>query len=73
MKKTGNNILAALIPLFTVSFVSHIAPYIYIPSLPDIADDLRLDEAQAGSMMSAYYLALSLTLLLVGVVGDQVE
>ena len=71
MKKTGNNILIALIPLFTVSFVSHIAPYIYIPSLPDIADDLRLDEAQAGSMKSAYYLALSLTLLLVGIVGDR--
>lgn len=71
MKKTGNNILIALIPLFMVSFVSHIAPYIYISSLPDIADDLRLDEAQAGSMMSAYYLALSLTLLLVGIVGDR--
>lgn len=71
MKRTRNNILIALIPLFTVSFVSHIAPYIYIPSLPDIADDLRLDEAQAGSMMSAYYLALSITLLLAGAIGDR--
>lgn len=71
MKKTGNNILIALIPLFTVSFVSHIAPYIYIPSLPDITDYFHLEKAQAGSMMSAYYLALSLTLLLVGAVGDR--
>ncbi len=71
MKKTGADIFAALIPLFTVSFVSHIAPYVYIPSLPDIAHYLNLDKARAGSMMSAYYLALSLTLLLVGAVGDR--
>lgn len=71
MKKTGADIFAVLIPLFTVSFVSHIAPYVYIPSLPDIANYLNLDKARAGSMMSAYYLALSLTLLLVGAVGDR--
>lgn len=44
MKKTGNNILIALIPLFAVSFVSHIAPYIYIPSLPDITDYFHLEK-----------------------------
>ena len=71
MKKTGADIFAALIPLFTVSFVSHIAPYVYIPSLPDIAHYLNIDKARAGSMMSAYYLALSFTLLLVGAVGDR--
>ena len=72
MKKIGNSVLVALIPLFTVSFVSHLAPYLYIPSLPDIAAYFDIvDKSETGSMMSAYYLALSLTLLLSGVVGDR--
>ena len=70
MKKIGNGILNSLIPLFTVSFVSHIAPYIYIPSLPDIAKSLGISISEAGGMMSAYYLALSVTLLFAGAVGD---
>ena len=70
MKKSGNSILIALIPLLTISFVSNVSPYIYIPSLPDIAEAFSLNEAQTGSAMSTYFLALSLTLLLVGMVGD---
>ncbi|GHT62703.1 Bcr/CflA family drug resistance efflux transporter [Bacteroidia bacterium] len=70
MKKSANSILIALIPLLTISFVSKIAPYIYIPSLPDIAEYFGLSRSEAGSTMSVYYLALSLTLLIAGVVGD---
>lgn len=70
MRNFGSGVIAALIPLFTISFVSHIAPYIYIPSLPDIADSFGLDTTEAGGMMSAYYLAMSVTLLIVGSVGD---
>lgn len=71
MKNIKNGIIAALLPLFAVSFVSHIAPYIYIPSLPDMADSFGVDTSEAGGMMSTYYLALSITLLLTGVVGDR--
>lgn len=70
MKKSGSSILIALIPLLTISFVSNVAPYIYIPSLPDIADTFSLTESQTGSTLSIYYLILSLTLLAAGVVGD---
>ena len=62
-----------LIPLFSISFISHIAPYIYIPSLPDIASAFDIDTSEAGSMMSAYYLALSVTLLLIGAIGDRYD
>ena len=71
MRNVGNNILIALIPLFTVSFVAHLAPYIYIPSLPDMAVDFGVDNSDAAGTMSVYYLALSVTLLLVGTVGDR--
>ncbi len=70
MKKQGSNLFIALIPLLTISFVSNIAPYIYIPSLPDIAGYFSLNQSQAGNTMSVYYLTLSLTLLVAGVVGD---
>lgn len=62
-----------LIPLFSISFISHIAPYIYIPSLPDIASAFDIDISEAGGMMSAYYLALSVTLLLIGAIGDRCD
>lgn len=68
--KPSNNIFIALIPLLTISFVSKVAPYIYIPSLPDIAEYFNLNQSQTGSTLSVYYLALSLTLLAVGMVGD---
>ena len=68
--KTRSGIFIALLPLLTVSFVSNIAPYIYIPSLPDIASDFNLTESQAGNLLSVYALTLSLTMLIVGVVGD---
>ena len=70
MKKSRSSIIIALIPLLTISFVSKIAPYIYIPSLPDIAEYFSLSQSQAGSSLSVYYLSLSLTLLVAGVVGD---
>ncbi len=68
--KTRNSIFLALLPLLTVSFVSNVAPYIYIPSLPDIASDFNLTESQAGNLLSVYSLILSLTMLIVGMVGD---
>jgi len=70
IKESGSSILIALIPLLTISFVSNIAPYIYIPSLPDIADAFSISEVQVGSTLSIYYLVLSLTLLAAGMVGD---
>ncbi|MDO5395011.1 MAG: MFS transporter [Bacteroidales bacterium] len=73
MKKHGSGVIVALMPLFAVSFVSHIAPYIYIPSLPDIAASFEIDTSRTGGLMSAYYLTLSLTLLVAGVVGDRLD
>lgn len=70
MKQTGKNPLLALIPLLTISFVSNIAPYIYIPSLPDITKSFRLNQSQAANTMMVYSFVLSITLLLVGIVGD---
>jgi DHA1 family bicyclomycin/chloramphenicol resistance-like MFS transporter len=70
MKPSGRHIWITLLPLVTISFVSHVAPYIYIPSLPDIAGTFAVTESQVGNTMSIYYLALSLTLLAAGAVGD---
>ena len=70
MKKPDRNLFIALIPLLTISLVSNVAPYIYIPSLPDIADTFSVSESQAGNTLSIYYLVLSLTLLAAGIVGD---
>lgn len=67
MKEYRSGVVAALFPVFAVSFVSHIAPYIYIPSLPAIAATFNIGLSETGGLMSVYYLALSVTLLLVGV------
>lgn len=65
------SIYVALLPLLLTSFVSESAPYMLIPSLPDITSSLELTKSQAGGLLAIYYLMLSVTFLLAGVVGDK--
>lgn len=71
MKKYYGNIVAGLIPLFTLGFVAHMIPYIYIPALPDIAVCAEFSLSDATSLMGAYSMMLSVTLLFVGAIGDR--
>lgn len=70
MTKLKNNLFFALLPLLIISFVSNVVPYIYIPSLPEIANYFKISEAQTTSTISIYYFVFSITLLIVGIVGD---
>ncbi len=70
MRKTGKSIFVVLLPLLITGFVSNAAPFICIPSLPDIADNLDLSKSQASNILSAYFLTLSLTYLIVGTIGN---
>lgn len=71
MKKYNYSIFAGLLPVFVLGFVSHMIPYIYIPSLPQIAECLALGQSNTTTLMSSYYLSMSLSLLLTGMVGDR--
>lgn len=70
MRKYHYAISAGLIPVFVLGFVSHLVPYIYIPSLPQIAEYFGLDRSDTTTMMSSYYLSMSLSLLLTGIAGE---
>lgn len=70
MRKYHYSIFAGLVPVFVLSFVSHLVPYIYIPSLPQIAEYFDLGQSNTTTMMSSYYLSMSVSLLLTGIVGD---
>lgn len=65
------SIYIVLLPLILVGFVSESAPYMLIPSLPDITASLGLSKSQAGGLLAVYYLTLSLTFLFAGVVGER--
>lgn len=71
MRKYQNSVFAGLIPVFALGFVSHMVPYIYIPSLPQIAEYFDLGQSNTTTMMSSYYLSMSLSLLLTGMIGDR--
>lgn len=68
MKRT---IYITLLPLLLVCFVSESAPYMLIPSLPDINASLGLTKSQATGLIAVYYLTLSVAFLLAGVVGER--
>lgn len=68
MKRT---IYITLLPLMLIGFVSESAPYMLIPSLPDMTTSLGLTKSQASGLLAIYYLTLSVTFLFVGGIGDR--
>lgn len=71
MKKYHYSVFGGLFPIFVLGFVSHMVPYIYIPSLPQMAECFDWGQSNTTTMMSSYYFSMSLSLLLTGMVGDR--
>lgn len=73
MRKYHCSIFAGLLPVFVLGFISHMVPFIYVPSIPKISEYFDLGQSDTTTMMSSYYLSMSLSLLLAGIVGDRLD